>query len=92
MPIRIGIIADFNARNRYHIATNDSIKHAAEFLQIEALPVWLDTDSLNHDSAESRLNECDGLWAGTSSPYRSMDGALRGIRFAREHLRPFIGT
>jgi len=27
-----------------------------------------------------------------ASPYRSMDGALRAIRFARETGRPFLGT
>ena len=90
--VRIGIIADYNPKNRYHVATELSVGHAAAVLGIAAKVVWLDTDTLDHESATGRLEECDGLWCGTSSPYRSMEGALRSIRFARERGRPFIGT
>ena len=90
--VRIGIIADYSPSDRYHIATADSLAHAAESLAIEVEPIWLDTDKLDSDSAERMLRECDGLWGGTGSPYRSMEGALRSIRFAREQGRPFIGT
>ena len=92
MTLKIGIVADWNPKNKLHVATNTSIAHAARALGLDAEPVWLDTDTLDHDSAESRLRECDAIWCGTSSPYRSMEGALRGIRFAREQGWPFIGT
>lgn len=92
MRLQIGIIADYNPNNRYHVATQESLIHAADALRITAEPVWLDTDTLDNDSAAERLNQCDALWCGTSSPYRSMEGALRSIRFAREQGWPFIGT
>ena len=90
--IKIGIIADYSATNKYHVATENSIAHAAAKLGIDAKAVWLDTDKLEPASSESLLAECDALWCGTSSPYRSMEGALRGIRYARERGKPFIGT
>ena len=90
--IRIGIIADYDGRNKYHVATEESVAHAASALEIPADSVWLDTDTLDNAAAEGRLLECDGIWCGTSSPYRSMDGALRAIRFAREKGVPFVGT
>jgi CTP synthase (UTP-ammonia lyase) len=34
----------------------------------------------------------DGLWAAPGSPYRSLEGALAGVRFARERGVPFFGT
>ena len=40
----------------------------------------------------SQLAAFGGLWCVLASPYRSMDGALRGIRFARERQVPFLGT
>ena len=89
---RIGIVADYNPKNKYHVATEQSVAHAAAALGIGAECFWLDTDSLDDASAESRLANCDAIWCGTSSPYRSMEGALRAIRFARENGRPFIGT
>lgn len=90
--IRVGIIADYSPTNRYHIATNESLAHAAGALKLDVEPVWMDTDTLDNDSAENRLRQCHALWCGTSSPYRSMEGALRSIRFAREQGWPFIGT
>jgi CTP synthase (UTP-ammonia lyase) len=90
--LRIGIVADYNPKNKYHVATEQSVDHAAKALGITAESVWMDTDTLDNDSAETRLAECDAIWAGTSSPYRSMEGALRAIKFAREQRWPFIGT
>ena len=90
--IRIGIVADYNLNNKYHVATERSIEHGAKFLGIAAESVWVGTDSLDDASAETRLAAYDAIWLGTSSPYRSMEGALKAIRFARERGKPFIGT
>ena len=90
--IRIGIVADYDPKNKYHVATEQSIAHASEALGVTAESLWLDTDTLDNTAAETRLAECDAIWCGTSSPYRSMEGALRAIRFARERGWPFIGT
>ena len=90
--IRIGIVADYDPKNKYHVATEQSVAHAAEALGIAAESLWLDTDTLDNTASEARLAECDAIWCGTSSPYRSMEGALRAIRFARERGWPFMGT
>jgi CTP synthase (UTP-ammonia lyase) len=91
-PLQIGIVADYKKGNRYHVATNDSILHASKSLNISAEPVWLDTDTLDDAGAEEKLRACDAIWCGTGSPFRSMEGALRAIRFAREQRWPFFGT
>ena len=90
--IRIGIVADYDPKNKYHVATEQSVAHAAEALGVTAESLWLNTDMLDTAAAEAHLAECDAIWCGTSSPYRSMEGALRAIRFARERGWPFIGT
>jgi CTP synthase (UTP-ammonia lyase) len=50
---------------------------------------WIPTDEIE---GTSRLTPFDGVWCVPASPYRSMDGALTAIRFARETRRPFLGT
>ncbi len=90
--IRIGIVADYDPKNKYHVATEQSVGHAAEALEITAESLWLDTDTLDNPAAEARLAECDAIWCGTSSPYRSTEGALGAIRFAREKGVPFVAT
>lgn len=51
-------------------------------------PQWLDTES----ALQAELDSYAGFWCVPASPYRSMEGALRVIRFAREQGRPFLGT
>jgi CTP synthase (UTP-ammonia lyase) len=84
--IRIGIIGDYNAQNPTHVATNNGIQHAAEVLGEPLEAVWLDT------GRPQDFENYHGLFGSPGSPYRSIDGALAGIRFARENNVPFIGT
>jgi CTP synthase (UTP-ammonia lyase) len=91
-PFRIGIIGDFNGEFRSHHATNDSLQHAARKLGMEVEATWLPTLSLLDAGAAGILDSYDGLWASPGSPYKSFDGMLKGIEFARVHDRPFLGT
>ncbi len=91
-PVRIGILGDFNPEFRSHHATNDSLQHAARKLQLQVESAWLPTPSMLEPGAAAALDSCDGLWASAGSPYKSFDGMLKGIEFARVHDRPFLGT
>lgn len=91
-PVRIGILGDFNPEFRSHHATNDSLQHAARKLKLEVESAWLPTPSLLDPGAVAILDSFDGLWASAGSPYKSFDGMLKGIEFARVHDRPFLGT
>jgi CTP synthase (UTP-ammonia lyase) len=90
--IKVGIIGDYNPELRFHNATNDALKHAAKALSLAVDFKWLPTQSLEDQSEQKKLEQVDALWCSPGSPYKSMDGALQGIRFARERGWPFIGT
>jgi CTP synthase (UTP-ammonia lyase) len=84
--VRIGVIGDFNPKNPTHLATNAGLQHAAAALNKNLDIVWLPTDR-PHDFAQFQ-----GFFCSPGSPYRSLEGALQGIRFARENNIPFLGT
>jgi CTP synthase (UTP-ammonia lyase) len=90
--VRIGILGDFNADLRSHHATNDSLQHAAKKLNMRVESEWLSTPSLAKPDAEKKLETFDGLWASPGSPYKSFEGMLKGIEFARRRDWPFLGT
>src|SRR5439155_7222421 len=90
MQNRLAIIADFNSANASHIATNDAISHCAKSLGLALEPQWVATDELA--TSAKILDQFSGLWIGPASPYRSMEGALSAIRFARENKIPLLGT
>lgn len=85
MRTLIGIVGDFNPRNRTHLATNDALTHLG--LGFE----WVPTDEVGNDPAE-RLAPYPAVWIAPASPYRSMEGALGAIRYARERGVPLVGT
>jgi CTP synthase (UTP-ammonia lyase) len=89
--VKIGVIGDFNPEFAPHPATNAAIRHAADFLGLTVEIHWLPTDSIGPVPA-AQLAQFAGLWASPGSPYRNMAGALGGIRYAREHDVPLLGT
>ena len=91
-PIRIGIIGDFDPNRPSHIATNKALDHAAKDLFVALDFEWLPTLPLEEESSLGRLQTFDALWCAPGSPYDSLGGALKSIRFARENGWPFIGT
>ena len=90
--IKVGVIGDFNPSNDSHRATNDALTHAANSLSTTARVTWIPTEELERTPADTALRGFDALWCAPASPYKSMTGALAGIRFARESRRPFVGT
>ena len=90
--IHIGIIGDFNPGNTSHLATNAALQHAASALSVTVETAWIPTQLLEDSSAERRLKDYAALFCAPGSPYTSLEGALNGIRFARQHGKPFVGT
>jgi CTP synthase (UTP-ammonia lyase) len=89
--LSVGVLGDFNPRSETHKATNLAFSHAATSAQVSTKIEWISTLSLE-EHAENRLNRFDAFLCAPGSPYRSMKGALKGIQFARENDRPFLGT
>ena len=84
--MRICLIGDFNPEVLAHQAIPRALALAAA--DDDVRPQWLGTES----AVNADLAAYDGFWCVPASPYRSLEGALRAIRFAREERRPFLGT
>ena len=87
--MRIGLIGDFDPTVTAHQAIPLALELAGKAARTRVAHDWLPTDGI---SGPAQLAAFDGLWCVPGSPYRSMDGALLAIRFARETGRPFLGT
>ncbi|MFQ5698381.1 MAG: CTP synthase [Myxococcota bacterium] len=85
------MIGDLDASRPMHTATNQAMAHAAARLRVAVEVVWVPTPELL-EAPEKRLADFDGIFVAPGSPYDSLDGALRGIRYARESGRPLLGT
>src|SRR5258708_3655402 len=87
--VTIGLVGDYDAAVLAHQAIPLALRHAADTLNVDVECAWLATDGIR---STAQLAGYKGLWCVPASPYRSMDGALVAIRYARENKLPFLGT
>ncbi len=87
----VGVIGDFLPTYDTHTMTNLSFRHSADSLGVKVEVEWLPTPTLD-GNVDAKLRLFDAFLCAPGSPYKSSEGALNGIRFARENERPFIGT
>lgn len=87
--LHLALIGDYNPDVIAHQAIPVALQRAAEALGLDIHIHWLDTDAI---TSTTDLYAFDGFWCVPASPYRNTDGALRAIQFARQQLRPFLGT
>jgi CTP synthase (UTP-ammonia lyase) len=89
--VSVGIIGDFNPEYRSHVDTNLAFRQIGKRLGVKITEEWIPTPSID-ENAGRMLDRFDAFLCAPGSPYKSMSGALNGIRFAREADRPFLGT
>ena len=90
--VRIGILGDYDADSPTLPTIDKSLQHASAKLNLAIESQWIPTPSLLQPNAQRMLESFDGIWAAPGSPYKSFDGMLKGIEFARRRDWPFLGT
>jgi CTP synthase (UTP-ammonia lyase) len=88
---RIGIVGDYDPGYISHRETGAALEDGGRRLGVRVEYEWVATDAVAAGGTGA-LSAFDGLWAAPGSPYQSLEGALAGIRFARERGVPFFGT
>ena len=89
MKIQIGVIGDYNESITAHIAINKIAEIIKTTFKVEFDFVWVGTDKIN---SANDLLEFSGIWCVPGSPYRSTEGVLTAISYARESNVPYLGT
>jgi CTP synthase (UTP-ammonia lyase) len=89
--LKIGVVGDYDPANETHRATDAAFVHASAAVGAPASASWLGTDQVA-SAGERELRGYDCFLIAPGSPYRSLEGALDAIRFARENDVPCLGT
>lgn len=88
--LTVGLVGDHDPAVVAHRAIPEALRLAAHAAGLDVAPEWVGTETI--DSASPDLAGLDAIWCVPASPYRSTQGALAAIRFARESGIPFLGT
>jgi CTP synthase (UTP-ammonia lyase) len=86
MKNKVAILGNWNGQYEPHVAMNKRLGEFSENIDFD----WIPTEMLA-ESAMPVLNGYQGIVAG-SGPYKSKQGIINGIRYARENNIPFLGT
>lgn len=89
--LRIGIIGDYDPEKISHPETTQAIQHAADHLSVDVTVDWIASTDLAAGDPAQRLAGYQGLFASPGF-YQNVDGGVRGIQYARESGKPFVGT
>jgi CTP synthase (UTP-ammonia lyase) len=89
MKPKIAIIGEFYDTFVPHTALNGSLDQLKSTYDFEYR--WIDTLTVK-DNRDQALNGIAGIWSAPGSPFKSLDGALSAITYARQNNIPHIGT
>lgn len=87
-PFTIAILGNVKETYEPHYVMSKVFRDMQQHILFEF--EWVPTETLIHD-APQKLSPFQGIVAG-SGPYRSKEGVINGIRYARENNIPFLGT
>ena len=88
-PLSIALVGDHDPSIVAHQAIPLALAATGGAEGVAVAWDWVPTDEIGDDR---RLGGFDAVWCVPATPYRSIDGALRAIRLARETPLPFLGT
>jgi CTP synthase (UTP-ammonia lyase) len=88
---RIAVVGDRLVGSEPQDTIEPAVAHASAALGGQCDVVWVPTPDLL-DDADAVLDAADAVWCAPGSPFVSLEGALAGIRWARERRVPFLGT
>ncbi len=87
----IGIVGDERG-SKSQVAIGESIEHSNKALGLKTTYQWIDTTTLDNEDYANLLKRVHGIWSASGSPFKSLNGVLNSIRYAREIGIPHFGT
>ena len=92
--VSIALVGDSGAGYREG-AAREALDHCSASVGTEVRTRWFETQELAPAAGVEnvkQLAEFGGVWIVPGSPYKSLEGVLAAIRFAREGSVPLLGT
>ena len=89
--IKLGIMGDYVASNSTHLATNQAFEHVANHYNLPLTWEWIGTERIEPEF-DTITQSWHGLLIAPGSPYKSMQGVLKIIEYARLNRIPTLGT
>jgi CTP synthase (UTP-ammonia lyase) len=91
MNKKIAIIGEFHNNFRPHSDLINSIEHVKTKLNLDIEYEWIDTLRAEKEG-DKLFSKFTGFWSAPGSPFKSLNGAINAIKYARTNDIPHLGT
>jgi len=91
MNKRIAVIGEYYNNFKPHSSLMESIEHVKKKHKVEIEVDWGDTLRAEQEG-ERLFANYSGFWSAPGSPFKSLEGALNAIKYARVNNIPHLGT
>jgi len=89
--VTIAVTGKYTAVRDSYASLLKAVEHAAAALQAKAHVRWVDTTDLADSSAAAALAGADGVIVPGGFGVRGAEGKIACVRYAREHVVPYLG-
>ena len=87
--IKIGILGEYSPNFKPHTSLNQSLEWLRDTYDFDYR--WITTESVEKQG-NAILRQFSGIWSAPGSPFKSLDGAVEAIKYARINNIPHLGT
>jgi CTP synthase len=91
--VKIALVGKYTGLDDAYLSQIEAIKSAAVFEKRKAHIVWIDSEKLEKNHAETwkALKDCDGIIVSSGFGSRGVEGKILAATYAREEKVPYLG-
>ena len=89
--VSIALVGKYVSLHDAYLSVAESLKHAGIAHRTNVNIIWIDSEELNDDNADSRLKSADGILVPGGFGTRGTEGKIAAVKYARTHGIPYLG-
>lgn len=89
--VTIALVGKYVELHDAYLSVAEALKHGGIPSGAEVNILWVDSEQVTPETAESLLGGADGILIPGGFGSRGVDGKIAAVQYAREHKVPFLG-
>jgi CTP synthase len=90
-PVNIALVGKYVELNDAYFSVREALYHAALFNERELNLLWVHSEELDKNGADSLLRSAQGIIIPGGFGERGIEGKIKAARYARENQIPYLG-
>jgi len=89
--IPIALVGKYVQLKDSYLSVREALRHAALAHDLDVEIVWIDSEDIETQGAETLLRDVQGIVVPGGFGYRGIEGKIQAARYARENGVPYLG-